>query len=424
MSSLLSSRYALSVCLSAAVLAGCSGLQSPVGVSPALPQTSVNAPSFHVLYRFAGVRRGAVPNASLLDLNGTLYGTAGRGGRLRCPFGCGAVYSMSTTGVEKVLYRFKGPLDGEAPAASLIDVNGRLYGTTFGGGATPCPGLGCGTVYSVSTTGHEKVLHSFGESSDGSEPSAALIEVKGTLYGTTEAGGAPSCNCGTVYSISTTGAEKVLYRFAGGSDGSSPQAALVNVNGTLYGTTANGGGSGCSGLGCGTVYSITTAGVEKVVYRFAGGASDGASPQAGLVKVKGALYGTTFYGGGSGCYDNGCGTVYSISTTGVEKVLYHFAGGSDGANPQADLIGVQATLYGTTTGGGGSRCSGGCGTVYSMDTTGSEKVLHSFKGGSDGASPQAGLLNVNGVLYGTTAAGGSHCYEKLFSCGIVFALSR
>jgi uncharacterized repeat protein (TIGR03803 family) len=185
-----------------------------------------------------------------------------------------------------------------------------------------------------------------------------LINVKGTLYGTTELG-TPSDN-GTVYRISTTGVFKVVYTFTGSPDGSSPYAGLIKVNGKLYSTTTRGGR--CFGtFGCGTVYQISTSGAERVLHSFSYG-SDGALPFAGLINVNGTLYGTTYYGGIS---DNG--TVYSISTGGVEKVLYSFAGGSDGANPAAALIDVNGKLYGTTTQGGGMGCGGsGCGTVFAL----------------------------------------------------------
>jgi uncharacterized repeat protein (TIGR03803 family) len=247
----------------------------------------------------------------------------------------------------------------------LLDVQGALYGTTAAGGSG-CT-RGCGTVYRISTTGDEKVLHNFGGGSDGATPVAGFINVNGTLYGTTEYGGGSGCygyGCGTVYSINTSGTERVLYRFDGRSDGSGPQVGLVSVNGTLYGTTENGGGSGCYGYGCGTVYSISTAGKEKVLHRFSGG-SDGTQPLAGLIDANGELFGTTFAGGGSGCDGSGCGTVYRISTTGKEKVLHSFGNGSDGANPMAALTNRKGTLYGATE-VGGSGCYSGCGTVFAL----------------------------------------------------------
>jgi len=192
----------------------------------------------------------------------------------------------------------------------LLDVNGTLYGTTFAGGkGSNCPGTGgCGTVFSITIAGKERVLHSFGVyTGDGTDPSdGALVDVGGTLYGTTDAGGASSnCFsgdiCGTVFSITTTGKEQVLYSFgASPNDGGTP-SGLTNVRGTLYGTTTYGGQNGD-----GTVFGVTTAGVEQVLYSFAG-EPDGKSPGTGVIKVGNRLYGTTV-GGGS----RNDGTVFSL----------------------------------------------------------------------------------------------------------------
>jgi uncharacterized repeat protein (TIGR03803 family) len=372
---------------------------------------------------------GAHPVAGLLDVNGTLYGTTTAGGRSHN----GTVYSMTTGGVEKVLYRFQGGSDGSDPQSGLLNVNGTLYGTTESGGSSHY-----GTVYSVSTSGAEKVLYSFKGGSDGANPSASLIDVNGTLYGTTIRGGGSECHsslgtgCGTVFSLTTSAKETVLHGFSRGSDGAYPFTELIDVKGVLYGTTAQGGSAcGSSGSGgCGTIYSITPSGVEKVLHAFKNG-SDGDNPQSGLIDVNGTLYGTTAGGGvvGSNCEYGGCGTVYQTSTKGAEKVLYSFADGSDGATPQADLIEVNGLMYGTTsTGGGGSgSCwapNGNCGTVFSITTAGVETVLYSFTGGTNGFNPAAPVTNVNGTLYGTTYYGGDHdvcCIT--YGYGTVFALS-
>jgi uncharacterized repeat protein (TIGR03803 family) len=140
----------------------------------------------------------------------------------------------------------------------------------------------------------------------------------------------------------------VLYSFVGGPDGWEPNG-LVNVKGTLYGTT-DAGGTGCSSyFGCGTVYRITTTGEKKVLYNFRGG-SDGYCPNGYLIHVKGKLYGTTTCGGG--CSGEPCGTLYSLTTTGTEHVLYRFTDQADGVNPNAPLVNVNGTLYGTTYSGG------------------------------------------------------------------------
>jgi uncharacterized repeat protein (TIGR03803 family) len=232
---------------------------------------------------------------------------------------------------------------------------------------------------------------------------------------------------------SKTGAEKVLYAFAGGSDGAYPLAGLINVDGTLYGTTERGGGAGCGGAkGCGTVFSVSpTTGAETVLCSFAGG-SDGAYPLAGLINVDGTLYGTTERGG-RGCRGSGCGTVFSVSLkNGAVTVLYSFAGGSDGAYPHGGLINARGKvygttlLYGTTERGGGTGCDNGCGTVYTVNPkTGAEIVLYAFAGGSDGAYPLGGIIKVlDGatLLYGTTErGGGKSCGGK--SCGTVFSIT-
>jgi len=192
-----------------------------------------------------------------------------------------------------------------------------------------------------------KVLYSFGASPDGNGPHSDLIGTGDTFYGTTFAGGANYCgssSCGTVFSITTVGAEKVLHGFADDGDGYFPFAGLTSVDGTLYGTTGNGGAYN-SGIG-GTVFSITTGGTEKVLHSFGGG-TDGSGPAAGLIDVNGTLYGTM---GADGTYN--AGTVFSITTGGTEKVLHSFTGGADGDDPGSDLIDVGGKLYGTTHGGG------------------------------------------------------------------------
>ena len=188
----------------------------------------------------------------------------------------------------------------------------------------------------MSTRGAERVLYSFGStSSDGTYPSASLINVAGTLYGTTDYGGATSDVDGTVFSITPSGAEKVLHSFGKGTDGISPTAGLIDVNGTLYGTTFVGGRT-IGGSYYGTVFSITTSGSEKVLHSF-GKRHDGAEPAGGLLNVKGVLYGTTEYGGADGHANSDTGgTVFGVTAAGKEKALHSFGKGPDGAVPAAE----------------------------------------------------------------------------------------
>ena len=198
----------------------------------------------------------------------------------------------------------------------------------------------------------------------------------GTLYGTTSQGGADGG--GTVFTVTTAGAERLLYSFTNAGDGSRPLAGLINVGSVVYGTTVTGGA-----YGYGTVFSVTTAGAERVVYSFKGG-SDGANPQAGLIKVGGMLYSTTCGGGYAG--GNGPGTVFAVTTAGAEKVVYSFKDGidNDGANPEGGLIDVGGTLYGTTFQAGAY----GAGTVFAMTTAGAERVAYTFMDGGDGGYPR------------------------------------
>jgi uncharacterized repeat protein (TIGR03803 family) len=395
------------------------------GTNPAiLPEAPYSAQTesgaYKTLYSFNGTD-GSAPFAGLIDVSGTFYGTTNGGGAHKW----GTVFSITASGKERVLYSFAGSSDGEYPLAGLIDVSGTLYGTTHGGGK-----YAYGTVFSVTTKGKEKVLHSFGYGKDGTDPVAGLIDVNGTLYGTTSSYGA---SLGTLFSITTKGKEKVLYSFPGGSDGEGPWASLLELDGTLYGTTLCGGkyGGACSsGTGSGgTVFSATTKGKEKVLHSFGQG-SDGAGPRANLVAVNGTLYGTTYYGGKGSC-SGGCGTIFSVTTKGKEKVLYNFAGGSDGSNPAAGLFAVNGVLYGTTFNGGGTSCTSssgsgkGCGTVFSVSTSGKERVIYRFKGKPDGQGPSAPLISENGLLYGTTVCGGKYggvCNGTAIG-GTVFSLS-
>ena len=131
---------------------------------------------------------------------------------------------------------------------------------------------------------------------------------------------------------------------------------MIDVKGTLYGTTWAGGT-----YGAGTLYSITTRGVEKVIYSFGGGSGGGVQPAAGVIAVKGTFYGTTLNG-----VSQNDGVVYALTTTGSEHVLHSFTGKPDGANPLAALIDVKGKLYGTTA-GGGSGCGFGCGTIFRLN---------------------------------------------------------
>jgi len=327
----------------------------------------------------------------------------------------------------KVLYTFTGMADGGAPRASVItDAKGGIYGTTQLGGDLTCnPPNGCGTVYKLSTSGKETVLHTFTGGTDGAYPYAALLmDAAGHLYGTASAGGGGTgcfgSGCGTVFKLNNAGEEIVLYTFQGGTDGGRPYSALImDTAGNFYGTAILGGDLSCRTYGCGVVYKLSKTGKLTVLYSFTG-AADGAYPAFGSLAVdaKGNLYGTTEQGGDLTCNPpNGCGTVYRVSKSGKETVLHRFHG-ADGESPEYTVtLDATGTLYGTAPEGGAhsegvvfkisnASASEGPGRVF--------KVLHSFGKGSDGALPVAGVsVDSLGNLYILAQFGGTFGYGAL-----------
>ena len=206
-----------------------------------------------------------------------------------------------------------------------------------------------------------------------------------------------------------TATETVLHNFGSNpADGVDPMAGVIgDSDGNLYGTTTSGGTAGQ-----GVVYKLDPAiqspggWLETVLYTFTGG-TDGGDPVAGVTRdSEGNLYGTTYAGGDLACGFNGsaCGTVFKLDPTGTETVLHRFTGGADGSYPAAGVIRDSAgNLYGTASQGGPDY-----GVVYKLDTGGHEAVLYSFTGGTDGSVPDAGVIgDSSGNIYGTTSAGGT-----------------
>ena len=198
----------------------------------------------------------------------------------------------------------------------------------------------------------------------------------------------------------------VLHAFLDGNDGATPNTPVIlDAKGNIYGTALQGGTTND-----GVVFKISAKGKESILYSFAAG-NDGRRPEAGLVRDKnGNLYGTTNQGGSA---DQG--TVFKLAPDGTESVLHTFTGGSDGGFPQANLIiDKQGNLYGTAT-QGGSGCDIGCGTIFEVAADGSFTTLHAFAGASDGEYPMSWLVaDAKGNLYGTAAAGGAHGFGTVF----------
>jgi len=350
-----------------------------------------------VLHFFQGGSDGTEPLARLLQgADGNFYGVTYAGGTS----GDGTIFEVTSAGVETVLYTFSGG-DGQYPQGGLIeDSASDFFGTTTDGGSS-----GFGTAFELAANGTETVLHSFIKYGDGAYPICALVEDgSGNLYGTTWGGGLTH---GIVFEIAPGGSSTVLHSFAdNSSDGGYPTAGLVEAgDGNYYGTTNSGGSANR-----GTVFKITPSGTETLLYTFTGG-SDGGNPGNPLIQGSdGNFYGTTSTGGA-----NGDGTVFEITSTGTETVVYSFAGGTaDGSDPAAGLLQASdGNFYGTTNQGGSS----GDGTVFMITPAGVETIVYSFAGGAtDGAAPSASLIQgTDGKLYGTTSSGGPNNYGTVFT---------
>jgi uncharacterized repeat protein (TIGR03803 family) len=341
-----------------------------------------------VLYAFQGGDDGAWPEAGpVFDAHGNIFGvTAFGGGSANCGDGCGTLYELTPSASgwsETVIHRFTAGNDGAGPIAGLtIDASGNIYGTAFFGGAK-----GGGVVYEFTQSAggwQERVLHAFSRVSGGNGPiSGVIFDSAGNLYGTTQYGGYYGLNCsggpgcGIVFELSptTTGSWNLstLHRFEGGIGGGFPSGDLIfDPSGNLYGTTQIGFQRGSSNC-CGTAFQLspTSSGWKaNILITFNG--VDAWYPQGGLTQdANGNLYGTTMWGGGSGCGGIGCGVVYKLaaSSSGWKfSSIHHFTGGSDGAYPAAGLLlDSYGNLYSTAYGGGNTTdCQVGCGVVFEL----------------------------------------------------------
>ncbi len=354
---------------------------------------SQDYPAAAILHNFLNGDDGSGPSASLSLSGNTLFAAAATGGKS----GCGTICSVTTSGSNfTILHSFTNGLDGGLPYSPLTISGGAIYGAASVGGASSH-----GTIFSMSTSGSGfKVLHSFG-GADGNGTESPLLLVGSTLYGVCATGGAD--NAGVIFSISTSGAKfKVLHTFTSGADGAFPCGELALSGTTLYGTACGGGAHGD-----GTVFSISTSGANfKTLHAFTG-ESDGAGASGGVTLAGGMLYGTAAEGGSA--QD---GTIFSLNTSGsVFKVLYAFTNGIDGATPHSALTLAGGTLYGTASAGG----TWGDGTVFSLPTSGvSFTSIHSFSGG-DGWMPYSAPVFSGAVLYGTTVEGGTDNEGAVYS---------
>jgi uncharacterized repeat protein (TIGR03803 family) len=387
----------------------------------AMAPVAGNASTFTTLYSFTGGANGGNPTATLIYRDGALYGTVpGYYGSKESYFG--NVFKVdAATGKYKLVHAVQGGADGASPApfSGVIYAAGALYGTTQGGGGSGCVvngyAYGCGTIFSIDPkTAAETVLYAFSQDANSSQsvPQQLLYEA-GTLYATTAYGG--KNGDGSVFSFNlTSGAFATIYSFNGGADGKTPNPQLLYQNGLLYGTTQTGGGKGCRGGGCGTVFAIDPAtGVETVLHAFRNG-GDATKPDSNLFFHAGWLYGATATGGGTDCRD-GCGTFYAINVvTGAEKIVYRYE--TPNSTPSG-LTFVQGNIYETlpTINHSGQLQQINLKTLYGT-------VLWAFDEAEYGFTPTAPPTYHNGVIFGTAFGGGNEGNCIGGYCGTVFKL--
>ena len=232
------------------------------------------------------------------------------------------VFQISSIGSNGWRYQFTGGADGDQPQAELmLGIDGNLYGTTSVGGA-----FGNGTIFKITQSGSLTTLYSFSGATDGKTPLATLLQGHdGTIYGTTSDGGA--FGKGTLFKLTSNNSLTTLFSFDGFS-GANPSSRLVWGNdGNLYGTTPYGGA-----FGFGTVFKISPKGQMTILYSF--NTTDGANPQSGLIQGSdGCFYGSTEYGG-----DNNLGTYFRITPKGQLTTIYIGGNYPMASNPASGLI--------------------------------------------------------------------------------------
>lgn len=313
------------------------------------------------------------PYGNFIQLSdGMLYGMTSYGGNSSSyPSWNGTIHRYNIkTGQDTVLYKLAGSgVDGAYSYCTLCHANNDLlYGLTYTGGT-----FNQGTIFSFNYhTCQFMLLSNLRAACVGSQPAGSLIQASDSLlYGLTE-NNPYNGGQGTIFSYNIkTGDTLLLHDFLGAPDGNYPRGTLLQVGDSLlYGLASQGG---TNGYGCIFSFSIKSH-IEKVVYSFAGG-TDGVAPQESLMlATDGNLYGTTQYGGTS---DSGTIFQYNIALN-KETVVYNFKGHpfGDGSQPFDDLIEASdGLLYGNTNRGGINYT----GVIFSFNFhTNTETVLKNY----------------------------------------------
>jgi len=464
-----------------------------------------------ILHSFGGFAKGdgESPGGLIQGRDGRLYGTTRRGGQ----FFDGTVYAIDVSGNYTLLHNFSSSIDGSQPGPDLLQAtdgnfygvtqftrrvfkidstgtftilnqlaesspgeliqgaDGRLYGAAGDGGLD-----GGGTIFTFDVPGPIITLHQFTIGDSVGKPVGVIQARNGQFYGTTTAGTRTGRGItGTVFAMDAAGARTTLHTFQifvnslvfegqplsnlfEGNDGGlygttfnefdspippgqifrvTPAGDFTRVNsayllragviqardGRWYGTSAAASQPQLRNFG--SVFRVDADGTRTVLHQFQFDGSDSANPVSELVEIDdGSLYGVTEGSGGplgaGGPPPIAHGTIFRIDpATAAFTTRYRFSG-PDGSKPVGRLIqGTDGLIYGTTVAGGDF----GFGTVFSLDTAGTLTTLHHFAG-PDGANPAAGVIQgVDGRLYGTTTNGGVFGYGTVFVIDVTGAFT-
>ncbi|MGA7755968.1 MAG: choice-of-anchor tandem repeat GloVer-containing protein [Candidatus Sulfotelmatobacter sp.] len=366
---------------------------------------------------------GSRPISAVVEAtDGNYYGVTESGG----PFagGYGTLYRMTPSGKLTALYNFCSKpncSDGEGPfAAPVLGSDGNLYGVTPYGGSDAANSFGSGTVYKMTLGGKITTLYTFCEATpcpDGQYPNGIVLGADESFYGTTLQGG--EFNEGEIFSISSTGKLKVLHSFCSSAkcvDGAVPYfPPIQGSDGNFYGTTAQGGTGGV-----GTVYELTGAGTYKVLHSFCSDSScqDGWPPTTIVQDANGDFFGMTQTGGATLE-----GSIFEITSKHQFIVLHGFADSTGGDADVGLTLASDGNLYGTTLSPGTDE---GGGTLFEITPAGVFTQLHTFSNCSiSGYSPLSPLFQgTDGILYGTTLFGGNDTSGGCSGDGTIFSLSN
>lgn len=382
---------------------GVSGLGTVFGIND-------DGSGFALLHSFAATADadGAQPTGSLTALGTELYGISYGGG----VNGAGTAFKVNSDGTGFAVLHSFGSGNGSNPIGSLTASGGEFFGMTHSGGAS-----GTGTIFRINADGSSfQLLHSFGSS--GQEwgfPSGSLTVCGAQLCGMTPYGG--ESGGGTIFTLNRGGTGfRVIHSFSGYfSDGEAPGGSLLDLGGTLYGTTSK-------GVRSGTIFRINPDGSAfALLYSFGWVPPNAGSPAGSLTASNGVFFGTTSAGGAG---DRGA--IFKVSEDGSNFGLVHEftdAGTGRSMNPVGTLVALGGVLYGTTPFGGDGGCLDslyqprGCGVIFKVNEDGSGyAVVHSFAGNELGFinGGDSFLTPVGGSLYGVTPNGDA------FGLGVIY----